>query len=93
MKNKFFSVSIGISMMLLSAGFFIRSFNIANATPAPEKFFEQGTNKIGKYMMAFQLINANGWYKEILVWDTETGKSKFYLDMNPNTDLPAKPLE
>lgn len=34
MKNKFLQISIGVSMMLLSAGFLIRSVNSAGATPA-----------------------------------------------------------
>ncbi|HET6990663.1 MAG TPA: hypothetical protein VFJ43_05030 [Bacteroidia bacterium] len=34
MKNKFLSISIGITMMLLGAGFFVRSISSANAAPA-----------------------------------------------------------
>lgn len=40
-----------------------------------------GTYAAGKYMMDMTMIapkNKEGAYYQILVWDTETGRSKFY---------------
>jgi hypothetical protein len=34
MKNKFLQISLGVSMMLFSAGFLVRSVGSANAAPA-----------------------------------------------------------
>ena len=66
MKSKFFKVSLGVSIILLSAGFFIRSIDVAHAAQSPA--LQQETENVGKYMMAFQLIHANNrWFKEILV--------------------------
>ena len=94
MKNKFLSLSIGVTMMLLAAGFFIRSFNLATAAPAPETFLQQSTNKIGKYMM---VMNDDGG--SVIVWDTETGKSRYYgvsggvFNTTSRYQLPEKPVE
>ncbi len=33
MKNKFLNISIGVTLMLLGAGFLVRSISTANATP------------------------------------------------------------
>ena len=80
-------------MVLLAAGFFIRSFEKANAAPTPETFLQQSTNKVGKYMM---IMNDDGG--SVLVWDTETGKSMYYGVSNGkfNTEsryqLPEKPM-
>jgi hypothetical protein len=64
-------------MTLLATGFFIRSIDGAHAAPGPERFLQQGTNKIGKYMMSLS-VTSDG-YRSVLVWDTESGKSKMYL--------------
>jgi hypothetical protein len=74
MKNKFLSISIGITLMLFGTGFLVRSIVPAQAAPSPERFVEEGTTKIGKYMMAVSSGNSNG----IIVWDTETGASTYY---------------
>ncbi|MCX6983730.1 MAG: hypothetical protein NT118_03115 [Lentisphaerae bacterium] len=94
MQNKFLSVCIGIGVVLFAAGFFIRSFSVANAEPAPANITQQGTNNIGKYMMC-----SNG-SSFVLVWDTETGKSAIYAlkqdakDFYKKTEgqLPVNPL-
>jgi len=76
MKNKFLNISIGVSIMLLSGGFFLRSVPTANAAPAPETFAEEGTNKTGKYQLQVYLNGEGRRYG--IVWDTETGKSKAF---------------
>ena len=83
-------------MILLASGFFIRSIDVAHADPTPEKFFQQGTNKIGKYSMAFTM-NAQNW-KAVIVMDTETGKSKIYNEGSSgfilnSHQLPENPVE
>jgi hypothetical protein len=93
MKNKFLNISIGVTMMLLGAGFFVRSITSAHAAPTPQEFVEQSTNKIGKFM--FQ-VYMDGDHRYALVWDTETGKSKSYHDIggewNPEEAFPDNPL-
>lgn len=79
MKNRFLQISIGITLMLFGAGFFVRSFSNANAAPSPKTFLTEGTNQIGKYMMSQQVVTLGEYrYYYFLVWDTETGKSKYY---------------
>ena len=102
MKNKFLQISIGVSMMLLAGGFFVRSISTANAAPpSPKEFVAEGTNQIGVYQMNFyQGLNSQGSDQySILVWNTQTGKSTWYYydytakDWVPSTkQLPANPL-
>jgi hypothetical protein len=82
MKNRFLNISIGVSIMLLSGGFFLRSVPTANAAPTPETFVQEGTNKIGKYM--FQVYIGSDDRRYGVVMNTETGKSKafYYLSYN-----------
>lgn len=74
MKNKFLSICIGVGILFLTGGFFIRSINTANAAPSPERFIEEGTGKIGKYQMDV----SSGTHERLIVWDTETGESTYY---------------
>ena len=83
-------------MILLAAGFFIRSTDTAHAEPGPENFFQQGTNKIGKYM----IITVGSYSNVLLVWDTETGKNQSYIYYDQtgkcekySANLPEKPVE
>ena len=94
MKTKFLQASIGISMILLATGFFIRSIDAVHAEPSPEKFFQQQTNKIGKYMWVpvKQFDGTVGMF----IWNTETGKSKAYSydgKVDEYWKTPEKPLE
>jgi hypothetical protein len=75
MKNKFLSVSIGVAMMLLGAGFFIRSFYAVNAAPTSKNLMQQETNKIGKYQAC--LTDYSGIHA--LIINTETGETKYYI--------------
>ncbi len=99
MKNKFLQISIGISMMMLCAGFLIRSINPSQATPGPEKFLDEGVNKIGKYQMIFtyNVFPDGTAVQRALVWDTETGKSVYFRNddagwVKQDKQLPANPL-
>lgn len=74
-KTKFLQSCIGVSIVLLSLGFFFQSIQTASASPSPEKFFQSGTNKIGKYQMQFEGAT-------MYVWDTETGTSCAYYVMD-----------
>jgi hypothetical protein len=91
-KTKFLQTCIGISIVLLSLGFFFHSIPSAQAASlTPDKFLQEGTDKIGKYqMLGFSTT-------EVLVWDTETGKSIRYTFSGSSWattkyQLPAKPL-
>jgi hypothetical protein len=77
MKNKFLNISIGITLMLFGTGFLVRSIVPPQAAPTPEQFIEEGTTKIGKYMMALSSGSNNG----VIVWDSETGASAYYEHM------------
>jgi hypothetical protein len=93
MKNKFLQISFGVSMMMLSAGFLIRSVSTAEAAPTPEKFVAEGTNKLGKYMMT---MSTDDGHPTVIIWDTETGKNKYYENYDTwresGDQLPAIPL-
>ena len=103
--NKFLQISLGVSAMLLSSAFLIKSIQPANAEVVPIKQMSNTTMASGKYMMNQSCVfnaEANIVYQYILVWDTETGKSKLYwFDRSDKKtyeweafgkDLPAVPL-
>jgi hypothetical protein len=79
MKNKFLQISLGISIMLFAAGFFIRSVSTANAAPPkPGAFLKTGMDQMGPYQMAMVINPAGGAYLNLVVWNTQTGKSTIY---------------
>ena len=95
MKTKFLQACIGITIVLLATTFFIRTIDGAQAAPGPDKFFQQGTSKIGKYSMAF-VMNSENW-KAVIVMDTETGKTKIYNEGTAgfalnDRQLPVSPM-
>ena len=96
----FVTVSLCVCGLFISAGFFAFSIKTANAK---QNEFNQmlPTGIVGKYMMQYVtwMPEANIIVRQILVWDTETGKSKRYT-LNDNsewvpadTQLPEKPLQ
>jgi hypothetical protein len=96
MKSKFLNICIGMGILFLTGGFFIRSINSANATPpSPKEFIEAGTSKIGKYMMEMYTAGSEG-RRYGLIWDTETGKSISYYEVGDDWEsekaFPANPL-
>lgn len=101
MKNKFLHYTLGIAAIIFAAGFFLRSIAPAQAAPTPDQFIQEGTNKIGKYQMALGIANdPDQIYYNILVWDTETGKSQFYGYSRANQvwnawniNLPEQPIK
>lgn len=103
--NKFLQISLGVSAILLSGALFIKSIQPSYAEPSPMKQLGNNTVASGKYMMnqfAVYSTTENTIYQYILVWDTETGKSKMYWFDRTDTksfewepygkDLPASPL-
>ena len=85
-----------MSLILLAAGFFMRSFNSAQAgKQSPDGFQQKGTNIAGKYQAC--LVSEGTAYTALII-DTETGKSAFYLgSWNAKwqlwpTQLPDNPL-
>lgn len=76
MKTKFLQGCIGITIVLFSLGFFVRSFIPANAQITTN----QNTNgNNGKYQIAFSTcVDANYIYYSAVVCNTETGKSDLY---------------
>jgi hypothetical protein len=86
----------GLAAIIFAFAFLIRSASPAQADSGPET-----TYSTGKYMIDMQAILADGtmnWY--YIVWDTETGRSKFYYgNKNENIrtasshyQLPSSPL-
>jgi hypothetical protein len=75
MKNKFLNICIGLGILFVTGGFFLRSITTAHAAP---QFMAEGTTKIGKYQMALGQ-NTEGNIR-ILIWDTETGKSQLFSE-------------
>jgi hypothetical protein len=97
-KTKFLSVCLGISVVLFSFGFVIRSFTPATAQT------NLGGNlsdcKTGKYQMQLSsFVFGQTVYYRVLIWDTETGKSKQYISSSGSStwevsseNLPSSPL-
>jgi len=100
MKNKIFQVCAGVAIVLFSTGFFIRSFNNAQASqPTLNEFSQTGTTVIGKYQASLSTaMFPDGVQFCALVIDTETGKTAFYFrggdeDWKLSThQLPASPI-
>lgn len=79
MKNKFLQISCGIAVVIFSVAILIRSFQPAQAAPAPQEFIQNGTNSIGKYQMTMQVANdPDAVYFYAVIWNTETGESTIY---------------
>ncbi|WMX14624.1 hypothetical protein [Aureispira sp. CCB-E] len=87
---------LGIAAIIFAFAFLIRSFSPVQANHAP-----QTTYGTGKYMMQMEAVMGDGvmnWY--YVVWDTETGRSKFYygnkgegiLLASSHYTLPSSPL-
>jgi hypothetical protein len=96
MKTKFLSACLGVAAVICSVAFLIRSASPANATPTPEEFVQQGTDKIGKYQMMLSAENAS-YYEIVFIWDTETGTSTRYVKKptgyeKATLQLPASPM-
>lgn len=99
MKSTFIQICTGVSMVICSLALLALSSQSSIAAPSPKEFIEAGTNKIGKYEMSLSTTtDANGLYFNIIVWDTETGKSKFYKRTGAEEwaeskfQLPAQPV-
>lgn len=109
LKQNWYKVLIGTSMFMASSAFLIQSVspvqagnNIDFRNDALSDFSSSGTS--GKIMMNSTQINLNGkTFYAVLVWDTETGKSKLYSAnlsaTSPlmkaeasNVQLPSNPL-
>lgn len=96
MNSKFLQVSLGISLILFSAGFLIRSVQPAQASNFVP---HDAVNKVGKYQISISTcVDADAVYDRIMVYDTETGKSVYYKGKNANGlekaigQLPASPM-
>jgi len=77
--NSILKVCLGISAIVLSITAFNFSVHTASAAPAPEKFIEENTSKIGKYQMSMAAVGKGddvNW--AVIVYDTETGASETY---------------
>lgn len=80
MKTKFFQNCIGASTLIVAISLFIHSIGVSYGAPRPEKFMQQGTNKIGKYQASYSTVGADGdVIYTFLITDTETGKTVSYF--------------
>lgn len=101
----FFKICAGISMVLASASLFVFSLNQASAS---DDVIYESPLESGKIMMTqlnIPIYDGGVLKKEdvnVLVWDTETGKSKNYYigkingawGATPSTiQLPASPMD
>ena len=86
----------GLAAVIFAFAFLIRSASPAQADVAPQTNYSTG-----KYMMSLQAEMSETqmcWY--ILVWDTESGRSKFYYGnknegmgaANSKYQIPSSPL-
>ncbi|HTL82948.1 MAG TPA: hypothetical protein VL651_14640 [Bacteroidia bacterium] len=110
MKVTFIQRCIGISMiagvLLFGSAFLASAVNKANATPKPDQIIDDGSGN-GRYQMNYTTTvspatESHGVkiYYEVLVWDTQTGRSKlYYYDYDIDNwkaygyQLPARPLD
>lgn len=84
--QRLFATLSGLAAIIVAVAFFIQTISPAQADVNPQQ-----TYATGKYQMQFQAQNdtdAMHWY--ILVYNTETGYSKFYYgDSNMGKIIPA----
>ncbi len=101
--QKIFAKMAGMSMIIFASlfGLALFTFALGTITNNSAKADNPTTlNNSGKIMMhQNSFIHDGQIYYQILVWDTETGKSKFYNLNSENTgleksliSLPASPL-
>ncbi len=101
MKDNFLKRCIGLSLVLFSTAtlLFSAAFLFGNMNPVQANNSDTlyGT---GKYQMSLSSVYdaaADDYAYFILVWDTETGKSKFYGNTKGSfeyyTKLPTNPLD
>ena len=92
--NAFQKIALSLGVLFFGIGVFIYSISPAQADNPTT------VNNSGKYMFSTTafMFNSKPMYN-VLVWDTETGKSKIYgfnsttIKMFPETfQLPASPL-
>ena len=90
--NAFQKIALSLGVLFFGIGVFIYSIGPAQADNPTV------TNNSGKYMMHQNSFVYNGhYYFHILVWDSETGKSKIF-NMDDGTlvrtdyQLPSSPL-
>lgn len=95
--NIFQKVGLTLAAIIFSVGFFINSLSPATAANN-DNLYENG-----RYMMQYEAVydgsgNQVNWF--VLVWDTQTGKSKAYyaggnsgwLVSGSKFQLPSSPL-
>jgi hypothetical protein len=90
--NAFQKIALSLGVFFFGLGFLVYSFSPAKADKVS---INEGTGKIMMHQNSF--VHNGSYYFQVLVWDTETGKSKFYNMDNGNlvkTDysLPSSPL-
>lgn len=89
------------SLFGTAAIIFAFAFLIRSASPAQANYEPKTTYGTGKYMMQMEAVMGGGvmnWY--YVVWDTETGRSKFYYGnkgegiqlASSHYTLPSSPL-
>jgi hypothetical protein len=90
--NAFQKIALSLGVLFFGIGVFIYSISPAQADNPT------ATDSTGKIMMSESgfIYNGNPMY-HILVWDTETGKSKLHVYdkgkiINANYQLPSSPL-
>ncbi len=97
--KRLLSITLSLCAILLCTGFFIFSISSVKAKSSEQNQLLP-TASVGKYMMQYHtwMPEAKVVVRQILVWDTETGKSIRYT-LNDNsewvptdTQLPEKPL-
>jgi hypothetical protein len=90
--NAFQKIALSLGVLFFGIGVFIYSISPIQADNPTV------TNSTGKYMMHQNSFVYNGnYYFQVVVWDTETGKSKFYeIDngklISTGYSLPSSPL-
>lgn len=100
MNSNFFKACLGISLVFISLSLFVYSLTANAATTTPAKTVSSKPSKIGKYMMNISTaVDEKYLYRTILVWDTETGKSRVYYENRKDGNfsqlwgqLPESPL-
>jgi hypothetical protein len=90
--NAFQKITLSLGVFFFGLGFLIYSFAPAKADKAT---ISESTGKIMMHQNSF--VHDGNYYYQILVWDTETGKSKIYDIDNGNLvkaqfSLPSSPL-
>lgn len=106
LSQRILAVSLSLMGLILCSTLFVATISPATASDTPSSLSSSGDGEGGgKYMMDYTSVHVpsqDKTYYEVLVWNTETGKSRLYYysysdkafkAYEDNVQIPSNPLD